>query len=99
MDRMMIRYRVQPKQLQHNLTLVRGLYDELATTRPSGLRYVTLQLDDELTFVDIAIGPDLPGPLPGLESFRRFRSGIEDRCDERIASPFTEVGSYGWGAP
>jgi hypothetical protein len=45
--------------------------------------------------VDIAWGKDLPGPLPQLEAFRRFRVDLEERCSERVVTEFTEVGSYG----
>ncbi|MFI7488789.1 hypothetical protein ACIBXA_10460 [Micromonospora echinaurantiaca] len=40
---------------------------------------------------------ELPGPLPSLESFRRYRAGLEDRCEERATFDFTVVGSYGFG--
>jgi len=95
MDRLMLRYRVKPEQLERNLQLVRAVYAELHATRPDGLRYVTFQLEDGLTFVDIAWGKDLPGPLPQLEAFRRFRADLEERCDERVVTEFTEVDSYG----
>ncbi|MFG2103766.1 hypothetical protein ACGFJ5_24575 [Micromonospora echinaurantiaca] len=47
--------------------------------------------------MSVAIGPELPGPLPSLESFRRYRAGLEDRCEERATFDFTVVGSYGFG--
>ncbi|PZF89072.1 hypothetical protein [Micromonospora deserti] len=58
---------------------------------------MTLQLEDGRSFVDIALAPELPGPLPQMESFRRYRAGLEDRCEERSTSGFTTVGSYGFG--
>ncbi len=91
----MLRYTVKPEALDHHLDLIRAVYAELHATQADGLRFMTLQLEDTLTFVDIAWGADLPGPLPQLKSFRRFRENLEDRCDERIVTEFTEVGSYG----
>ncbi|MER7336025.1 MULTISPECIES: hypothetical protein [unclassified Micromonospora] len=46
----------------------------------------------------ITVAPELPGPLPGLESFQRYRPGLEDRCEQRSTSGFTVLGSYGFGA-
>ncbi len=96
MDRLMIRYRVKPDQLGRHLGLLRAVYAELAAIRPDGLRFATLRLPDQLSFVDIAVGPDLPGPLPQLQAFRDFRADLEQRCDERIVTEFVEVGSFGW---
>ncbi len=95
MDRLMLRYTVKPEHLDRNLQMVRAVYTELHATRPDGLRYVTFQLEDDLAFVDIAWGKDLPGPLPQLEAFRRFRVDLEERCSERVVTEFTEVDSYG----
>ncbi|MER7460107.1 hypothetical protein [Micromonospora sp. NPDC126480] len=97
METIVIQYRVRPDQVTTHLALLRAVYAELARSRPAGLRFVTLQLDDGCSFVDIALAPELPGPLPRLESFRRYRAGLEDRCLERSTSGFTEVGSYGFG--
>ena len=94
-DRLMIRYRVHPKDLETNLSLVRAVYDELEAVRPPGLAYATFQLEDGLSFVDVALGPDLPGPLPGLRSFRDFRAGHEARCQERLTDEFNVIGTYG----
>ncbi|SCG61310.1 hypothetical protein GA0070609_3703 [Micromonospora echinaurantiaca] len=96
-ETILIRYRVRPEHLAEHLLLLRAVHDEVARVRPSGLRYVTFQLDDERSFVDVAMGPELPGPLPSLESFRRYRAGLEDRCEERATFDFTVVGSYGFG--
>ncbi|MER7417522.1 hypothetical protein ABT346_12190 [Micromonospora peucetia] len=48
--------------------------------------------------MDIAVAPELPGPLPELESFRRYRPGLEDRCEQRSTSGFRVLGSYGFGS-
>jgi hypothetical protein len=46
MKRIMVRYKVKPDQVAANERLVRDVYDELARTRPEGLRYGTFKLDD-----------------------------------------------------
>ncbi|MBX7267948.1 hypothetical protein KIF24_19185 [Micromonospora sp. Llam7] len=97
MDTLLISYRVQAERLDEHLTLLGAVHEELARTRPPGLRYLTLRLADGLSFVDIAMGPELPGPLPLLESFRRFRAGLEERCEQRDTVAFTVLGSYGMG--
>ncbi|WP_337589465.1 hypothetical protein [Micromonospora endolithica] len=94
---MMISYRVRPEHLEEHLVLLRAVHEEVARTRPGGLRYQTLRLDDGLSFVDVVMGPELPGPLPGLAAFRRFRADLDDRCEQRSMSGFSVVGSYGFG--
>ena len=94
MDRLMIRYKVKPDQVERNLELVRAVYQELESTQPDGLRYATFQLEDKVSFVDFALGADLPGPLPQLEAFRRYRANLEERCDERVVTELHEVGSF-----
>lgn len=94
MDRMMIRYKVKPDQVQRHLELLDAVYEELESTRPDGFRWSTFRLEDGLTFVDFVAGENLPEPLPRLESFRRYRASLDERCDERFASELHEVGSY-----
>lgn len=94
MDRMMIRYKVKPGQVEWHLELLRAVYEELESTQPDGLRWVTFRLEDGVSFVDFVAGAGLPGPLPRLEAFRRFRANLEERCDERVAAELHEVGSY-----
>lgn len=94
MDRMMIRYKVKPDQVERHLELLRAVYRELESTQPDGLRWATFRLDDGVSFVDVVAGEGLPGPLPQLESFRRFRADLERRCDERVATELREVGSF-----
>ncbi|MBQ1043199.1 MULTISPECIES: hypothetical protein [unclassified Micromonospora] len=96
-EMILIRYRVRPERLTEHLRLLRAVHDELARLRPSGFRYVSYRLDDERSFVEVATAPELPGPLPQLESFRRFRAGLEERCEERETFEPTVALSYGFG--
>ncbi|MGC5053069.1 hypothetical protein ACLQ2S_16635 [Micromonospora sp. DT48] len=96
-DTLLISYRVRADRLDEHLALLDAVYRELDRLRPPGFRYQTLRLDDGLSFVDVVMGPDLPGPLPSLESFGRFRAELEGRCEQRSTAEFTVLGSYGMG--
>lgn len=94
MKRVMVRYRVKPNHVTTNEHLVREVYEELARTRPEGLRYGTFKLDDGVTFVHLAVHAE-DNPLRQVEAFRRFQEGIHDRCDEPpIVAELEEIGSY-----
>ena len=98
MRRTVVRYRVKPQFVDLNVELVQAVYEELREADPPGFRYATFQLDDEVSFVHVAIAESDPPPLPGLEAFRRFQRGIAERCDEPpVVSEAREVGSFGFG--
>jgi hypothetical protein len=91
------RYRVKPDRVGENVALVRDVYAEAAAGRPDGLRYVTFQLDDGVTFVHLSLDANETEPLTELDSFQRFLDDLPDRCDE---APYVRraevVGSYGF---
>ncbi len=90
----MIRYKVKPDQLGRELELLRAVYEELESTQPDGLRYASFQLEDEVSFVEFAL-TDGPGRFSQLESFRRYRSTLDERCDETpVVTELQEVGSF-----
>ena len=94
MKRVMVRYKVQPDQVEANEHLVRDVYEELARTRPEGLRYGTFKLDDGVSFVHLAVHAE-DNPLRHVEAFGRFQEGIRDRCDEPpTVLELDEIGSY-----
>jgi len=76
-----MRYTVRADQLQSHLDLLRDVYDDLADTRPGGIAWTTYRVTGTRTFVEFVEGPELPQPLPQLESFRRYRVGLDDRCE------------------
>ncbi|MDQ3150343.1 MAG: hypothetical protein M3R63_00990 [Actinomycetota bacterium] len=95
MSELMIRYRVKRDQVQRNLELLRAAYEELESTRPEDLRWVSYQLEDEVTFVSLVGGGADPGALAQLPAFRRFRSTLDERCDElSVMTELREVGSF-----
>jgi hypothetical protein len=95
MRQVMVRYKVKPEHVAENEQLVRAVYEELAQSKPDGLRYATYRLDDGVTFVHVS-SSEGPSPLPALESFRRFQARIDERCDEPpVVHQLSAIGAYG----
>lgn len=97
MNRVIVRYKVKPDRAAENVQLVRAVYDELERTKPAGLRYATLQLDDGVSFVHVAVNEtdSARSPLTEVEAFAEFQAEIADRCEEQPqVSPASEIGSY-----
>jgi hypothetical protein len=91
----MVRYKVKPDRVEENEQLVRAVYDELAATRPAGLRYATFRLEDGVSFVHVASVEGEHNPLADVEAFARFQADVRDRCDEPpVATQLHEVGAY-----
>jgi quinol monooxygenase YgiN len=91
----MIRCKVKPDQVERNLELLQAVYEEMRSVRPGGLRYVTFQLEDRVTFVAFAEMGDGPAVLGQLEAFQRYRATLDERCDEPpVMTMLHEVGSY-----
>jgi len=95
MRQVMVRYKVKPDRVEENEQLVRAVYDELAATRPAGLRYATFRLEDGVSFVHVASVEGEHNPLAEVEAFARFQADVRDRCDEPpVATQLHEVGTY-----
>lgn len=95
MTRLMICYRVKHDRVERNLGLLRAVYEEMESVQPDGLSYATFQLEDGVSFVDLVDTKDGPGPLSRLEAFRRFRSTLDERCDEPpTMTELREVGAF-----
>jgi hypothetical protein len=91
----MVRYQVEPDRVAENEALVRAVYDELAETRPTWLRYATFALEDGVSFVHIAVFDPEGGELRDVAAFRRFREGLADRVVAPLSNtPMRKVGSY-----
>ena len=95
MRKVIVRYKVKPDRVEENVALVQSVYDELESTKPAGLRYATLQLDDDVSFVHLAMNETDDTPLTELAAFKEFQREIADRCDEPPqVTNVSEVGSY-----
>ena len=95
MRQVMVRYQVKPERTAENEALVRN-DDELRRAEFAGLRYATFKLDDDVTFVHIAVETgDGQSSLADLEAFKEFRKDLGDRCDVApVATGLHEVGSF-----
>jgi hypothetical protein len=97
MGQMIVQYTVKPDEVARNEELVRDVYAELDRERPEGLRYMTLRLDDGLSFIHVVSVETADGsnPLPQLPAFQRFLDNIGDRLTAGpTTSDLTEIGSY-----
>ena len=96
MKRTVVRYKAKPEQAEENARLIEEVFQELRTNAPEGVRYLALKLADA-TFVHFSTVETEDGvsPIPKLEAFRPFQSGINDRCVEPPqSSDAIIVGNY-----
>ena len=96
MKQIMVRYRVKPGRTAENEALVHAVYEELKRTEFVGLRYATFKLDDDVSFVHIAVETgDGQRSLGDVEAFKEFTKDIGERCDvPPEATALREVGSF-----
>ena len=91
-----VRYTTRPEAADENARLVEAVYEELNAHDPGGLHYVTLRLDDGVSFVHVAIIDGDDNPLSRAAAFAEFTAGVAERCVEGpTPSNGTVVGSYG----
>ena len=96
MKRTLIRYKTKPDSADRNAELVAAVFAELKATRPDGVRYLTLRLEDD-SFVHIVetSAEDGSSPIPKLKAFAEFQAGIRERCVEPpVPRAVTVVGNY-----
>ena len=96
MKRTLIRYKTKPDMTDKNAQLIAGVFEELKAAKPSGVRYLSLRLDDD-TFVHFVEteANDGASALPKLAAFQVFQNGIRERCAEPpLARGVTIVGNY-----
>jgi len=97
METTIVRYKVKADRAEENRDYIRKVFNQLDEDKPEGLRYVSFNLDDGLSFVHVAVveTPDGKNPLPKTKAFQEFVSEIKDRCDEPpVATKASIVGSY-----
>jgi hypothetical protein len=94
MRRTLIRYKTKPDAADRNAGLIAKVFEELKAAKPDGVRYLSLRLDDD-TFVHLVEAEEGSTPLPLLDTFKEFQSGIRERCVEPPqAGQATIVGNY-----
>jgi hypothetical protein len=92
-----VRYKIKADKADENREYIRKVFAELEQNKPQGLRYVSFNLEDGLSFVHIAVveTEDGSNPLPETASFKQFVEKLRDRCDEPpVAASADIVGSY-----
>lgn len=97
METTIVRYKVKADRAEENKAFIRRVFDALDANRPDGLRYVSFNLADGLSFVHIAVVESEGGenPLQKIAAFKDFVADIKDRCDEPPAASSADiVGSY-----
>ena len=78
-----VRYSTTPESAGENQQLVRDVYEELAENAPEGFHYLTVRLEDGVSFVHVAIHDDgADNPLPATDAFNRFQANLSDRLTE-----------------
>ena len=96
MKRTLIRYKTKPEMADENAELIAGVFAELKAARPDGVRYLSLQLDDN-SFIHLVEteASDGSSAIPNLAAFKAFQSGIRERCAEPPqVGGVTIVGNY-----
>jgi hypothetical protein len=95
MKRTLIRYKTKPEMADTNAALIAEVFAELKASKPGGVRYLSLRLEDD-TFVHVVeTEADAASVIPNLAAFKIFQSGIRERCAEPPqAGSATIVGNY-----
>lgn len=96
MNTIIVRYKVKSDRVDENVRAVQAVFAELKDKQPKGVRYATFVADDGETFFHIAdLDEGVDNPVPNLNAFKEFQSGLVDRCKEKPSpTPIREVASY-----
>jgi len=90
-----VRYTTRPESAEENEQLIRAVFSQLAEQAPAGVRYHAIRLDDNVSFVHVAVFDGDDNPLVRLPAFREFVAAISDRCVEGpTPADGTVIGSY-----
>jgi hypothetical protein len=90
-----VRYTTRPDVTEENERLIRGVFAELEEKAPDGFRYMSVRLDDGVSFVHVALVDGDDNPLSAFASFREFVSAIDSRCAEGpTPANGTVIGNY-----
>ena len=91
----MVTYTVKPGREDENAKLVRAVFEELAATRPDGLRYAVFQLPETRQFVHLYTDEGSATGLQELSSFQAFVAEAKERHEQPAAFSQPElIGDY-----
>ena len=82
MSHTIVTYTVKPGREEENAALVRAVFEELAETRPAGLRYAVFYLPDSRQFIHLYIDEGSKTGVQELASFKAFVAGAEERREQ-----------------
>ena len=93
-SRTVVSYRVHPGRGDENEALVRAVFEELHRTRPAGIDYATIRLEDGVSFLHVA-AEGSGAVLRDLDAFQAFQAGLPERAEAppEFASA-TLIGDY-----
>jgi hypothetical protein len=95
MSHTMVTYTVKPGREEENAALLRAVFDELAQTRPDGLRYAVFHLPDSRQFIHLYTDEGSTSGVQALASFQAFVSGAEERHEQPATFAKPElIGDY-----
>lgn len=95
MSHTLVTYTVRPGREQENAALVRGVFEELAQTRPDGLRYAVFYVPETRQFVHLYTDEGSPSGLQALASFKAFADAAPDRHEQPAVVARPElIGDY-----
>jgi quinol monooxygenase YgiN len=95
MSHTIVTYTVKPGREEENAALVRAVFDELAQTQPTGLRYAVFYLPDSRQFIHLYTDEGSPTGLQAMDSFKAFVAGAEDRHEQPASLAQPElIGDY-----
>jgi hypothetical protein len=75
----MVTYTVKPGHEEENTAVVRAVFEELAQTRPAGLRYAVFNRPDSRQLIHLYTDEGSASGVQGLAPFQPFVAGAEDR--------------------
>jgi quinol monooxygenase YgiN len=91
----MVTYTVKPGREEENAALVRAVFEELAQTRPTGLRYAVFYFPDARQFIHLYTDEGSKSRVQALPSFQAFVAEAADRHEQPAAFRQPElIGDY-----
>ena len=95
MSHTLVTYTVKPGREVENTALVRAVFEELAQTRPDGLRYAVFYLPDSRQFIHLYTDDGSTTGVQGLASVQAFIAGAKEIHEQ--PATFTQpelIGDY-----
>jgi hypothetical protein len=90
-----VTYTVKSGREEENTALVRAVFEELARTRPDGLRYAVFHLPDTRQFIHLYTDEGSPSGVQALDSFKAFVAGAGERHEQPATATQPElIGDY-----